>query len=560
MTGTRDSGGRVVAFARPAASLKRRAQTLRQKGLRVEAVELMRMALRQDDTPQNRFALAEMMFEMGNLSQARCMAYQLCAEAEVPRGAYFLLGLCQHELGNQTAAMDAMYHDLQQDNESPESDDTREVLSSWSMEQEDREHFRLAGLKRRAMLAASEGNYALARRRSRRAVKLSRDRCAARLEAAVMEVAMGTPERGLALTAAALRENPSFLRAHTMLCCLLYRLGKKRAAWGVLRAIKLPEPSWADDQLLLAAGRYVQDNVFLRDYAEARLRRAGGNIPLLHALADACWELGDRDRAHLVWEHILRVDPDNLRALCLFHWEKTETRELPELSELPQEEFYDAMTRLYLAHQAGAGTAELLHPDNSLRPWIRFMLTMTEPQLQQAALSILGAEDTPEARAALRRLLVFPDTSENTRQMALLRLTDWGEEGPFAFLTEDHLTEATLQPQQDRKKRQGNVFMRLLLTETRRYGKSREIAELAAEIWRKLPQESRDRAAGVNAYVWVKAVEALYLMKTGQTEQVRRLMLRTPVSPRRISRVLREIGAKTGLPEGMEGEETHEVH
>lgn len=78
-----------------------------------------------------------------------------------------------------------------------------------------------------------------------------------------------------------------------MLCCLLYRLGKKRAAWGVLRAIKLPEPSWADDQLLLATGRYVQDNVFLRDYAEARLRRAGGNIPLLHALADACWELGD---------------------------------------------------------------------------------------------------------------------------------------------------------------------------------------------------------------------------------------------------------------------------
>lgn len=99
MTGTRDSGGRVVAFARPTASLKRRAQTLRQKGLRVEAVELMRMALRQDDTPQNRFALAEMMFE-----RAICLrhgaAYQLCAEAEVPRGAYFLLGLWQHELGN----------------------------------------------------------------------------------------------------------------------------------------------------------------------------------------------------------------------------------------------------------------------------------------------------------------------------------------------------------------------------------------------------------------------------------------------------------------------------
>ena len=65
MTESRGTQGRVVAFTRSAPYLKRRAQEQRRRGARVEAVELMRMALQQRDTPQDRLLLAEILREMG---------------------------------------------------------------------------------------------------------------------------------------------------------------------------------------------------------------------------------------------------------------------------------------------------------------------------------------------------------------------------------------------------------------------------------------------------------------------------------------------------------------
>ena len=64
MTESRRPQGRVVAFTRSAAYLKRRAQEQRRRGAREEAVELMRMALQQQDTPQNRLLLAEILREI----------------------------------------------------------------------------------------------------------------------------------------------------------------------------------------------------------------------------------------------------------------------------------------------------------------------------------------------------------------------------------------------------------------------------------------------------------------------------------------------------------------
>ena len=77
MTKSRRPEGRVVAFTRSAPYLRRRAQEQRKRGARMEAVELMHMALQQLDTPQNRLLLAEILCEMGNLPQAMKILYQL---------------------------------------------------------------------------------------------------------------------------------------------------------------------------------------------------------------------------------------------------------------------------------------------------------------------------------------------------------------------------------------------------------------------------------------------------------------------------------------------------
>ena len=76
------------------------------------------------------------------------------------------------------------------------------------------------------------------------------------------------------------------------------------------------------------------------------------------------------------------------------------------------------------------------------------MLTMTErPASAGGAVGMASGadEDTPEARAALRHLLVFPDTQpEHPANGAASADGCWGEEGPFAVLDwMDHLTLAS---------------------------------------------------------------------------------------------------------------------
>lgn len=562
MTETRGSGGRVVAFARPALALKRRAQELRRQGQRVEAAELLHMALCQEDTPQTRFDLAELMLEMGNLPLARQMAYQLCAETEVPRGAYVLLSRIAYAMGDYDVATDALYHDLHQDSESPESDDTRDLLSEWSMEQEGHADFRMPGLRERAAQAMANGDLALGRRRMKRSVRLTPNKSEALLFCATLEADRGDLERALRLCSRSLRKHAESLRPRLLLCCILQRMGKVRAARGFLRQIKLDHADFQQDCSMLQTADRLQDYVFMKHYAQERLKRMEGSILLLHALADACWLLGERKLAHQAWERILRIDPDDVRAASLFRWPLQTRRNFRAGSFPPVEDVQRAITALVMAREAGQGAAELLAPDAPLRPWLKWMLDASNEMMQRLALEVICTNRDEAACKALRSIMVDPDTTEYTRSAALMHLVDWDETGPFAYLTRGRLTEASCRAEDTgNRKSLGSTFMFMLLTETRRYGKSREIAELAAQVWRRLPEKDRQKAAGEHSYVWVKAMEMLYLLRTGQAEQAFRLDKQLPVSRRRISRVLRKIARETGVQWNLEGEDnSNEVH
>lgn len=73
-------------------------------------------------------------------------------------------------------------------------------------------------------------------------------------------------------------------------------------------------------------------------------------------------------------------------------------------------------------------------------------------------------------------------------------------------------------------------------------------------VWRRMTPEQRGQAAGTQAYTWIKAMEALYLHRTGQEERLGRMMRRLPVSVRRIGRAVRALEPETKLPETAEGD------
>lgn len=551
MTKSRRPEGRVVAFTRSAAYLRRRAQEQRKRGARMEAVELMHMALQQLDTPQNRLLLAEILCEMGNLPQAMKILYQLCAEDEVLPDVYYHLALCLHGMGNHSGAMDALYHELRQN---PDADDARELMSEWMFQEGDDEAFRLKRLIHRANAAATAGDMRLARRRMRRAVRIAREPGATLIAWSAIEMEAGHPQQALRHVAQAWREAPQDPRTWSLTCLLLHRLGKPRAARGFLRKVSGSGPEHPPDDLVQYTACRVGDYVFLKRYMEARTRREDGNVRLLSALADACWQTGERERAHALWGRVLRIDPEDLRAWGLFHFPTQRWQPLPPFNSPPDVTMRQELARLADALGSGAGARELLARGSRLRAVTLWALTLPSAEIQRATLAALASGEDEDTRRALRDILVMPDVLPQVRQLALGRLAMLGEKGPHAMLLDGCLTLASCEETTQTQRSMWKLFLRLLLLETQSYGQSRQIAEFAAGVWRRMTPEQRGQAAGTQAYTWIKAMEALYLHHTGQDERLGRMMRRLPVSVRRIGRAVRALEPETKLPETAEGD------
>ena len=212
------------------------------------------------------------------------------------------------------------------------------------------------------------------------------------------------------------------------------------------------------------------------------------------------------------------------------------------------------LARLADALGSGAGARELLARGSRLRVVTLWALTLPSAEIQRATLAALASGEDEDTRRALRDILVMPDVLPQVRQLALGRLAMLGEKGPHAMLLDGCLTLASCEETTQTQRSMWKLFLRLLLLETQSYGQSRQIAEFAAGVWRRMTPEQRGQAAGTQAYTWIKAMEALYLHHTGQEERLGRMMRRLSVSVRRIGRAVRALEPETKLPETAEGD------
>lgn len=552
MTESRGSQGRIVAFNRSAAYLRRRAQEQRRRGARVEAVELMRLALQRQDTAGDRLLLAVFLREMGNNSQAAGLLYPLCAQPEPPPDAYFQLALCLHGMGNMESAKDALQHELWQN---PEAEDARELLAEWMFQESEDEVFRLGPLMGRAYQAERAGNLALARRRMRRAVRIAREQVRPRMAWAAMELEAGNPDRALPLAAAAWRREPENPRPWSLVCLTLQEAGKSRCARGFLRRVSGKGPGHPPDELVRYTALRLGDYAFLKRYMEERTRREDGNVFLLNSLAEACWQTGERERAHALWGRVLRIAPEDMRARGLRRLPTKEWQALPAPDAPPEDALRQEMERLMTALMAGRSARELLAWDSPLRPVTLWALTAPSEEIQRVMLAVVARGEDTYTRRALRALLALPGVLPQIREQALGRLHALGETGQFTLLLHGRLSQVSFGTGAAARRSRWRFFMRLLLLETRQYGQSRQIIAFAANVWRRMTPGQRELASGVPAYAWVKAMEAFYLHSTGQDAEIDRMIARLPISVRRVGRALRAMELAAGLPETAEGDE-----
>ena len=535
--------GMLYAFRLSGSRMRQSAAQLRRQGQALDALSLVRRAAEQEDTPAAWQALAAELRSHGNWESAAGLLARVMSRAPQQPGVWMDMARCLHALGQTPLAVDCAYHQLQEDPWSQEGDAARALLAETEGGFEEKEPRRTQQLIHRGLTAWQSGETELGEKRIRRALRLTREKQRLLVTTAMMcmlEMNFTGAQRYLHR---ALRCSPDDARTLTALATLYQQLGARRLSRGFLqRAAKCADSVLTEDSFLTAAwaqDAWAETEAFLAQ----RMKRYPYRISLLAAKASMLSERDDLPGAQQLWREILSIDPEDRSAATMIAWSQRQPENLLNVpGMLPRAERKRQMAEMQMAAES-LSTEALLQMGSKSRRLVDWMLESSELPEQQLAMALLSSREGSETLIRyLKELLCRPFLRSEVRQWALVRLAEMGCRDEMLMLVGSSYGLVQCQPLSESKQQQPwRIFLPALLTETCRYRQSPEIAEFAAALWRRMTPEQRMAAAGSGRYVWCKAMEILYLRMAGEEALAVQAATRTPLSARRISRVLRKL-------------------
>ena len=537
--------GMLYPFRLTGSRMRQSAVQLRRQGQALDALALVRRAAEQDDTPAGWQALAAELRQMGNWEAAVQVLARVLSRDPHQQGAWIDLARCLHALGQTSLAVDCAYHQLQEDPWSPEGDAARGLLAETDTAENRKEPGRTQRLIQRGMTAWQSGSREAGERCIRRALRMTADKERLLVTASMMCMLELDFEGALKYLPRALRYAPEDPRTLTALATLYHQLGKRRISRAFLiLAGRYADSVLAEDGFLSAA--WAQDAwAETTDYLDARMRRYPYRIALLRAKATMRCEQGDISGAQQLWREILAIDPDDRLASTMMTWSQEQPDNIICLpGMLPRPERAKQMLELKMAVES-LEPAALVEPGSRIRRMLDWMLESTDPAERRTVLALLEAVADDAFIPYLKELLCRPFLRMEVRQWALVRLAQMGCREEMLMMAGPHYTLVQCQPVNESKPQEPwRIFLPLWLTETQKYGASNEAVEFAASMWRMMSPAQRTDAAGSGRLVWCKALEVLWLRMTGAEEQAATVAVKSALSPRKISRVLRQLGKK----------------
>lgn len=537
--------GMLYPFRLTGSRMRQSAVQLRRQGQALDALALVRRAAEQDDTPAGWQALAAELRQMGNWEAAVQVLARVLSRDPHQQGAWIDLARCLHALGQTSLAVDCAYHQLQEDPWSPEGDAARGLLAETDTAENRKEPGRTQRLIQRGITAWQSGSREAGERCIRRALRMTADKERLLVTASMMCMLELDFEGAMKYLPRALRYAPEDPRTLTALATLYHQLGKRRISRAFLiLAGQYADSVLAEDGFLSAA--WAQDAwEETTDYLDARMRRYPYRIALLRAKATMRCEQGDISGAQQLWREILAIDPDDRLASTMMTWSQEQPDNIICLpGMLPRPERAKQMLELKMAVES-LEPAALVEPGSRIRRMLDWMLESTDPAERRTVLALLEAAEDDAFIPYLKELLCRPFLRMEVRQWALVRLAQMGCREEMLMMAGPHYTLVQCQPVNESKPQEPwRIFLPLWLTETQKYGASKEAVEFAASMWRMMSPAQRTDAAGSGRLVWCKALEVLWLRMTGAEEQAASVAVKSALSPRKISRVLRQLGKK----------------
>lgn len=537
---SRNEQGMVYAFRLSGSRMRQSAAKMRRHGQTLDALALVRRAAEQEDTPAAWLALAEELRLTGNWEAAAQLLARIMSR-EPEHGAVWLeMARCLEALGQTETALDCVYHQLRVAPWTPEGDAARGMISRLQLPEREHEVRREQQMIHRALTAWQGGNRPLGERRLRRAVRIAQEKERLLVTAAMMCMMELDLDGALKYLTRALRYNPDDPRTLTALSTLYYQKGKPRLALGFLhKAGQHADSVLAEDGFLTAA--WAQ-NAWgeMNDYLTARRKKLPHRAALQSAEAGMLMEIGMPQSAREMWRDIVAVNPDDRYAAAMLAAPPVGAAQfLVVPGMLPRAERLRQMEELKGAAAAGA---DLLHIGSRNRRLLDWCLASSDGAERQLAMSLMEKDESDEAAAFLKELLCRPFLRAETRQWALLRLAEMGCGERVPILMGAHYSIIGCRKTEEAKPvRYWRNFLSTLLNVTRRLRMSNELVAFAADLWRDMPRELRQQAGDRACYTWCIAVEALLLRLAGEEELAAQEVRDSYLSPRRVSRVLRQI-------------------
>lgn len=503
--------GRVMPFRMSGTRLRARAQEYRRRGQALEALTLVRRAAVQDDTAAAWQALAAELRRLGNWEPAAVILGRVLSRSDAAPSAWLDMARCMLALDKRETAEDCLYHLLHEDPWSSEGDAARELLQSMDEETEQEDDRRLQLLVHRAMKAWQSGDHALAMRRVRRAMRLSRHKERLLTTMALLCMYEGQERQALRWMAKAVRIAPKNALVLCTMAALLQQANKRRVARGFLRQAAQHCADARQEERFCTTAWMMNAWPELEAFLQSRLTRTPYRLLLLHARATMQHECGCGDEAQETWKLILSVDPEDRRAAAMLTWAQSHPRDFMQPGQLPKAE---------LAHQRLALTdAEMLFTPGSDARRVLDWCVASEQQ-QEILLALATAKAHPDRAAEirwLRELLTRPDVQEECRQQALMRLAALQHFETVNVLVAGRYVQAQCQPTQTSPNRRlWHMFLPEFLRSSARWERLPEMTAFAAQVWAVMSMQEKQDAVAAQTPLWTRLMRGLWLWRQGR--------------------------------------------
>jgi len=438
--------GQVLPFARSAEYLRRLAVKQREMGKLLPALELLRLSLaKAPEDAQTVMEIAETYAQMQCPTLSNRALFSLLDNDEMAPECFYGAGCNFYAIQMFDCARDCLVLYLQKRPDgafAPEAVDMIEAIDTTNPETSALE-MRINRRIERVLDSMDADKPYLAVRQIRRALALEQRNGGTHALLSFALLAAGDEKGALEAARYAMRLTHDDIRAVcAMAAALMANLSGDAARIFLERAVKRAEN---DDDLQLVCqtacemGQHATVyKVLARMEAEAPL-----SDELLHLLASASINVGEKDNALRCWRLLRRIAP--MDSVAEYRLKLAEEGKLATPvsynRQVPLEETLNRLSRLRAWVQEGApGLGERWAEDDELEKLLRWGGSCTEAGVPQAMIGVLTTMEDARGRAVLKDMLCDVFTPDTLKHSALAALCVMGMKGPYYALVRGRLT------------------------------------------------------------------------------------------------------------------------